>query len=358
MFDFLANVLAWLYDNVWNSYGGAIILFTLLIMLVLTPLSIKSTRSMIAMQRLQPEIKRLQQKYKGDREALNREMMAFYQQNNVNPFSSCLPLLLQMPVFIVLYQVLSGLTRRVDGPGSNFNPKYFEGEDTPIAVALRGTNEMMSFGMDLSQSALNELRNDGLVTALPYIVLVGLVAVTAYIQQRQIAGRTSLTGAQAAVNPQQQLLMKVMPFIFIPISVSLPAGVVIYFVVSNIVRIVQQYAVTRLEYGPKAEARRAAKPARVIEATAVENDKTPKGKADPNAKAEPEASGETPPTKGRPTSGNAKSEPPGTRLAGAGGNRSRANGNGRAARTGPSVNGRTSNGAAASRARARKRKRK
>src|SRR3954452_1752054 len=104
-------MLAFFYD-LWPSYGMAIVLFTLAIMLVLTPLSIKSTRSMIAMQRLQPEMKRLQQKYKNDRETLNKEMMAFYQANNINPFSSCLPLLLQMPVFIVLYRVLRGLSQQ------------------------------------------------------------------------------------------------------------------------------------------------------------------------------------------------------------------------------------------------------
>ncbi|MBW3626142.1 MAG: YidC/Oxa1 family membrane protein insertase [Actinobacteria bacterium] len=111
MFDFLAGVLAELY-KIWPSFGGAIILFTTLVMLVLSPLSIKSTRSMIAMQRVGPEVKKLQAKHKGDREALNKEMMAFYQENNINPFSSCLPMLLQIPVFIVLYQVLIGLTRR------------------------------------------------------------------------------------------------------------------------------------------------------------------------------------------------------------------------------------------------------
>ena len=245
MFDFLAGVLAELY-KLWPSFGGAIILFTALIMLALSPLSIKSTRSMIAMQRVGPEIKKLQAKHKGDREALNREMMAFYQEHHINPFSSCLPLLLQIPVFIVLYQVLIGLTRRINpaDPTSNFNPKYFEGENTPLAVALRATNRMVSFGMDLSQSALSELRTEGLLTALPYIVLVGLVVVTAVVQQRQIQGRNP----SATANPQQQMIAKIMPFIFIPISVSIPAGVVIYFVVSNVVRIGQQALVTRLDF--------------------------------------------------------------------------------------------------------------
>ncbi|HEV2809871.1 MAG TPA: YidC/Oxa1 family membrane protein insertase [Acidimicrobiales bacterium] len=245
MFDFLAGLLAELY-KLWPSFGGAIILFTALIMLALSPLSIKSTRSMIAMQRVGPEVKKLQQKHKGDREALNKEMMAFYQEHNINPFSSCLPLLLQIPVFFVLYQVLIGLTRRSDpsDPTSFFNPKYLEGEDTPLAVALRSTNEMMSFGMDLSQSAWTELRTEGLVTALPFVVLVALVVITAVVQQRQVQGRNPA----AAVNPQQQMIAKVIPFIFVPISISLPAGVVIYFVVSNLVRIGQQALVTRLDF--------------------------------------------------------------------------------------------------------------
>ncbi len=244
MFDLLAGVLAELY-KLWPSYGGAIILFTALIMLVLSPLSIKSTRSMIAMQRVGPEVKKLQQQYKGDREALNREMMAFYQEHNINPFSSCLPLILQIPVFIVLYQVLIGLTRRsVEGDlTSVFNPKYLEGENTPLAVALRGTNEMISFGMDLSQSALTELR-EGILVALPYVVLVGLVVLTSVIQQRQVQGRNP----QATANPQQQMIAKFLPFVFIPISISIPAGVVIYFVVSNMVRIGQQALVTRLDF--------------------------------------------------------------------------------------------------------------
>lgn len=254
MFEFLAHALAFFYD-LWpgeGSYGGAIALFTLAVMIVVTPLSIKTTRSMIAMQRVGPELKKLQEKHKGDREALNREMMAFYQENNINPFASCLPMLLQMPIFFVLYQVLLGLTRR--GEDGNFNPKYLESDDSPLAVALRSTDEMLSMGMDLSRSAMNALQGDGggVIAAFPYLLLVVAVVVTAYVQQRQIQGRSTTTA-----NPQQQMIGKILPFIFIPISVSIPAGVVIYFFVSNAVRIGQQAVVTQLEYGPKAEARRA-----------------------------------------------------------------------------------------------------
>lgn len=241
MFDLLAKALAFFYD-LWPSYGGAILLFTLAIMLVLTPLSIKSTRSMIKMQRVQPELKRLQAQYKGDREALNREMMAFYQANNINPFSSCLPMLLQMPVFIVLYRVLHGLTKTDDA--GKFVPSYLN-HDSALYKALAGSTKMMSFGIDLSRSALTELQDAGIVKALPYFVMIALVAATAWYQQRQIAGRNP----NAAANPQQQMVGKIVPFIFVPITLSIPAGVVIYFVVSNLVRVGQQALVTKLEFG-------------------------------------------------------------------------------------------------------------
>jgi len=261
VFQILADALAFFYE-IWPSYAGAIVLFTLAIMLVLSPLAIKSTRSMIRMQRLQPEMKKLQAKYKDDREALNREMMAFYKANNVNPFSSCLPLLLQMPVFIVLYRVLHGLTQT--GADGNFDPKYLN-HSSSLYQSLSKTDEMMSWGMDLSKSAVQELRDGGLLVAIPYILLVGIVVVTSFVQQRQIQGRNP----NAAANPQQQMIGRIMPFIFIPISISLPAGVVIYFAVSNLVRVGQQALVTKLEFG-KEEADTSASKVREAEATPKE----------------------------------------------------------------------------------------
>ncbi|HUF33661.1 MAG TPA: YidC/Oxa1 family membrane protein insertase [Acidimicrobiales bacterium] len=324
MFEFLAQMLAFFYD-LWpgsGSYGGAIALFTLVIMLVLTPLSIKTTRSMIAMQRVGPELKKLQAEYKDDRDALNREMMAFYKENNINPFASCLPLLLQMPVFFVLYQVLIGLTRRAaDG---NFNPKYLEDDTGPLAMALRGTDRMMSMGMDLSQSAWRELTVEGLLTALPFIVLVVLVVLTAFIQQRQIMGRNPA----AASNPQQQMIGKIMPFIFIPISVTLPAGVVVYFFVSNAVRIGQQALVTRLEYrGDKAPGATAANGTNgAIDAASTEKaDKDKKAQPDTkDAKGSKDTKGAASPTKGAGKArANGSGRPGGTSRTGGGHPRSR-----------------------------------
>src|SRR6478752_9963734 len=116
-FDALASVLNFFYTLVPN-YGFAIMAMTVLVMALLTPLTVKSTKSMIQMQRLQPEMKRLQAKHKGDREKLNEEMMKFYRENQINPLGGCLPLLAQMPVFIIMYQLLRGLTTRQGGLGT------------------------------------------------------------------------------------------------------------------------------------------------------------------------------------------------------------------------------------------------
>ena len=99
MFSFLAGILTQIY-NVWPSYAGSIIIFTLIFMIIMTPVTIRQTKSMLAMQRLAPETKKLRQKYGNDRDKLNQEMMALYQANNVNPLGGCLPLLVQSPVFL------------------------------------------------------------------------------------------------------------------------------------------------------------------------------------------------------------------------------------------------------------------
>jgi len=320
LFDGLAWLLAFFYD-LWPSYGGAIILFTLAIMVVLSPLSIKSTRSMIAMQRVSPEMKKLQQKHKGDREALNREMMAFYKEHNINPFSSCLPLLLQMPVFIVLYQVLNGLTRK--DAGARFDPKYLD-PSSSLYQALEGEREMRSFGMDLARGPLDVLQDQGFVVALPFLVLVAVVVGSTFVQQRQIAGRNP----NAAVNPQQQMIGKIMPLIFIPISLTISAGVVMYFAVSNLVRIGQQALVTKLEYGKETPAEEA-KPVR------SEGGRPAKGKLAPRKEEPaPDRPGAGASVKGGNGARPGKQAPDGTRGNGARG------------------------GSGAARARARKRKRK
>ena len=266
MFDLLANLLSWFYDF-WPSYGMSITLLTILIMVILTPLTLKQTRSMIKIQHVQPELKKIQNKYKNDKERMNKEVMAFYTANNVNPLSGCLPLFVQAPVFLVLYNVIRGLTRRLSNIGEHtgwvvgrfnqeisvppsrlevFYPDYID-QQSALFNDLSQEKEMVSWGVDLARSASDAL-SDGFVTSLPYFILILLVFVSSWYQQKQIRGRNQ----QAAISPQQQMIFKVMPFFLPVISFSFDAALVVYFVISNLYRIVQQGYITRKFYGENA----------------------------------------------------------------------------------------------------------
>ncbi len=105
IYNFFGAILAFFYGLVPNL-GVSIILLTIVVMLALFPLTAKQAKSMMAMQRAQPEIKKLQAKYKGDRQKLNEEMMKYYQENKINPLAGCLPLLVQAPIFMALFQVM------------------------------------------------------------------------------------------------------------------------------------------------------------------------------------------------------------------------------------------------------------
>ena len=270
MFDLIASLLAWFYSLV-PSVGLAIIMLTLVVMVVLTPVTLKGTRSMIKMQHLGPELKKIQARHKGNRETLNQEMMAFYKANNINPMGGCLPLFAQMPVFLVLYQVLRGITRRLSDLGDSvgwvagrlgvgeplggaptdpqaFYPAYVD-HGSEIFRDLSNRSEMVFLGMDLSRSATSAL-SESVIAALPYALLILMVGISSWFQQRQIRGRNP----DAAVNPQMQMMMKVMPFFLPIISFQLDASLVVYFVVSNLYRIGQQAYITRSLYGPNAEA--------------------------------------------------------------------------------------------------------
>lgn len=274
-FDFLftsfGSVLAALYE-LHNSYAFMIIGLTLIVMVVVTPLTLKATRSMLMMQQLQPEMKRIQSQYKDDRQRLNEELLKFYKENNINPAGSCLPLLVQTPVFLVLYNVLRGLMLPVTAMGSNvghgvgehllkvgtltnpphvvhtFDPQYLP-VDSELYRQLHAATQMRSLGLDLARSAA-DLFSSNVVQSIPYLLLIAVVAVTGLVQQRQIQSRNS---ASAAINPQQQALMKIMPF-FLPVfSFALPSGLVLYFVVSNTYRVGQQWFISRNIYGKQSD---------------------------------------------------------------------------------------------------------
>ena len=203
MFSLLAGILAFFYDLVPN-YAVAIALLTLTVMLVLTPITLKGTRSMLAMQKLQPEMKRIQEMHKGDRQAQNEAMMAFYKEHKINPLAGCLPMLAQIPVMIVMFRVINGLvkTKVVDGIKVG-NPDYIS-KSSELYKALHDSGgKMMSFGVDFAAHPANA--GGG---AVVLYILIGLVVATGYWQVRQMQSRNSNA---AQINPQAQMMTKIMP---------------------------------------------------------------------------------------------------------------------------------------------------
>jgi YidC/Oxa1 family membrane protein insertase len=259
LFRLIGEILAFIY-GIFPSYAGSIALLTILIMLVLTPLTVKSTKSMIAMQRLQPEIKKLQQKYKGaeNRQQLNEEMMRLYKENGVNPAGGCLPMLLQMPFLIILYDVIRGLANTIprgavyptgtvlasgalSKPGQKCTeaicavPRYIPTSSKMYHNLVDHAGQMMSFGINLALKPFSH--HSSIAAYIPYFAFVVIAVVLQYIQLRQMNSRNP-QAAQA--NRQVQTMQKVMPIIFAYIYFIIPAAVVIYMIVSTMIRIVTQ----------------------------------------------------------------------------------------------------------------------
>ena len=270
LFDLATAVLAWFY-SLWPSYGMAVAFLTLTTTIAVTPLTLKSTRSTLQMQQHMPELKKLQSQYKGDRQAMNEATAGFYKEHGVNPVGCLLPMLVQMPIFLVMYRVVHGLTRRTTEVGTQLGftsrryadsafgatPEYAEtsilrneltfdpdflSRDTDLYVRLSDNVEMVSWGVDLSRSASSAI-SESIVLALPYLLMILVVLVTSLLQQRQIQGRQS-----AAMPPQQQMMMKLIPYMLPVFSYAMPAAVVVYFIISNVVRIAQQAYITQSFY--------------------------------------------------------------------------------------------------------------
>jgi YidC/Oxa1 family membrane protein insertase len=256
LFELFGLILAGLYA-VWPNYGFAITGLTVIIMLALTPVTVKSTKSMLAMQRLQPEMKKLQAKYKGaeNRELLNQEMMKLYKENGTSPFGACLPSLLQMPFLIVLYSLIRGLSNLVPKGSTYTNaagatvkctqtlgcaePRYIP-TNSQMHQALVASHGQMHwwFGMDLSSLPFSHHATPGsasqAVLVLPYLVLIGAAMFLQYYQMKQMNSRNPQA---AAANPQMQQMQKFFPIIFGVIYLRVPAGATIYMVVSSAMRI-------------------------------------------------------------------------------------------------------------------------
>jgi YidC/Oxa1 family membrane protein insertase len=253
----IGEVLAFLYGLVPN-YGVAIILLTVLIRVLLLPLGIKQIRSMQAMQRIQPKVKAMQQKHKGNRQRLNEEMMKLYREEGVNPLAGCLPLIAQLPVLFALFTVLrfpQGLTHIPEDsrlhqdilaeeahfiPGMNMLCNALQaGQTVPVDV---GENKDLPDTLHCG---------DGIPVRIPYYFLALAMVGTTWFQQRQMQ-RASPPGAAQS---QQQAIMRVMPLLFGVWGFFFPAGLVLYWTTTNTVQIGQQaYMLSRGHIGSGADA--------------------------------------------------------------------------------------------------------
>jgi YidC/Oxa1 family membrane protein insertase len=216
-------LMNWVYGHVGN-YGVAIILLTVLSKVLFYPLTVKSMRSMKAMQALQPQINALRNKYRSDPQRLQRETMDLYRQHRVNPMGGCLPMLAQVPIFYALYLALSVSVELQ-------NATFFCFGRVPARVPLLG-------GTDLW---ICDLANYD-----PTYILPILMGVTMFIQQKM----TPVAG-----DPRQAKMMLIMPFIFTFMFLNLPSGLVLYWTVSNVLQIAQQWYMDR----PKTRASREAR---------------------------------------------------------------------------------------------------
>lgn len=213
-FDIIAKPVLYLLKFIYTyigNYGIAIILVTVFIKLLFWPLAQKSAKSMKTMQKLQPKMKKLKDKYGDDKEKLNKEMMQLYRTYNVNPMSGCMPMLIQIPVFFALYKVLL---------------QSIELRHAPFMLwinDLSAPDRLMIPGVDI-----------------PYLggipVLTLLMGISMYLQQKL---------SPSSLDPSQAKMMQFLPVIFTFMFISFPSGLVLYWFVNNILSIAQQYYVNK-----------------------------------------------------------------------------------------------------------------
>jgi YidC/Oxa1 family membrane protein insertase len=218
------NVLIWIYDIVGNNFGLAIILFTILIRIVTWPLNAQQMKSAAAMQELQndKEWQQIQKKYAKDREKLAQEQMRIYRERGINPFSSCLPTLIQFPIIIALYQsIIRALA------------------STPLdllklsrSISLPNVSELIPLN---STFLWMDLGRPEAVTIFPTLALV--VAITTYIQAKLTMPTSATPGDQGAA--MSGMMSVYMPLMLGWFAITFASGLSVYFITSNVLGIVQ-----------------------------------------------------------------------------------------------------------------------
>jgi YidC/Oxa1 family membrane protein insertase len=213
LIDLANGVLQFFHDNAGLSWGMSIIMLTVVTRALLIPLTYKQLKGMRAMQALQPQIKELQEKYKNDKQRMQQEMMRFYKENKVNPLASCLPLLAQFPVFITLFYVLRN--------------------ELPPDMGCEAAGHCAAYGAEFL--FINDLT--GKATGTELIVLV-----VAYVGTQLISSMVMSITADKS----QRTMMLLLPFVFVPFILKFPAGLILYWITTNLWTIGQQLVIKRV----------------------------------------------------------------------------------------------------------------
>jgi len=227
LIDVFEAVLKFFHNSVGIPWGWAIVLLTICVRAILVPLTVKQIRSMARMQQLAPEMKALQATYKEDKQRQQQEMMKFYKENNVNPLASCLPLAAQLPVFISLYYMLRQSLRLDICPEWQMqnNHGVLSAAHT-VACGSHGQASFLFIG-DITAEA----------TGATLVILILLYVGT------QLGSSLMMSGAMT--DRTQRQIMLFMPLLFVIFVIRFPAGVLVYWITTNLWTICQQYVVKR-----------------------------------------------------------------------------------------------------------------
>jgi YidC/Oxa1 family membrane protein insertase len=227
LIDVFDHVLVFFHDSVGFSWGFSIIALTIVVRAALIPLTLKQFKSMQALQRLSPEIKALQAKYKDDRQRLNQEMMKFYQENKVNPFGSCLPLILQLPVFFSLFYMLrKDLKLDICPQIVQYAAEHSTSVTNVSCQQVDPGSAAFLFIPDLTDKAT------GWVLAVLLVLYVGSQLLSSVLMS-------------VTADRNQRFIMIALPFVFVPFIQGFPAGLLVYWITTNFWTVGQQYVIRR-----------------------------------------------------------------------------------------------------------------
>ncbi len=235
--DPMTNLLLWLYQVLFSNFALAVAVFTLITRLITLPFTLKQQRSSKAMQELQPELQALQKKYANDREKLAQEQMALYKKHGINPMSGCLPLLLTMPIMFGLYQAIIASLAATPLQLLELSQRLYK--FLPGLAQLIPLNNKW-LGINLAQPP------GGAQPWYAYLLIL-LVVGTGYWQQKVMTPQTASSGqADNQMAGMSQSMMYTMPIMFGFFALSFASGLSIYFVISNLIGVLQYWGLGRV----------------------------------------------------------------------------------------------------------------